>query len=357
MAAWGMMSSPQNGVYAIDPLQDARWPAFVLRHPNSSVFHTRGWLRALQMTYDYEPVAFTTSAPAADLTNALVFCVVRSWLTGNRFVALPFSDHCEPLVEHADQFKALSSHVESLRSKERWKYVEMRSANSLLDFDRGYIPTATYYLHRLDLRPSLDALRKGFHKDCIQRKISRAVREGLTYDAGHSESLLQQLYGLLQLTRSRHHLPPQPFEWFQNLMACMGDDACIWIASKAAQPVAGILTLRHGKKMVYKYGGSDTHFNSLGGTPMLFWQAIKEAKQAGAEDFDLGRSDLDNPGLITFKERWSAACYTITKWRTAGVAASPSFEKLKIRCAKEVCARLPDRVLTLAGRLLYRHIG
>ena len=57
------MSSPQNGVYAIDPLHDARWPEFVCRHPNASVFHTRGWLRALQTTYGYEPVVFTTSAP------------------------------------------------------------------------------------------------------------------------------------------------------------------------------------------------------------------------------------------------------------------------------------------------------
>ncbi len=42
--------------------------------------------------------------------------------------------------------------------------------------------SATYYLHRLDLRPSLDELYQGFHKDCIRRKISRAERESLTYE-------------------------------------------------------------------------------------------------------------------------------------------------------------------------------
>ena len=39
--------------------------------------------------------------------------------------------------------------------------------------------------------------------------------------------------------------------------------------------------------MVYKYGGSDAKFNNLGATSMLFWQAIKEAKEAGAEELDL----------------------------------------------------------------------
>jgi hypothetical protein len=357
MAAWGTMSSPQNGVYSIDPLHDARWPEFVCRHPNASVFHTRGWLCALQTTYGYEPVVFTTSAPDEGLHNALLFCVVRSWLTGSRLVSLPFSDRCEPLVEDADQFRALFSFVESLRQKEGWKYVEIRSANSLLAFGGSFGRATTYCLHRLDLRPSLDVLYKGFHKDCIQRKISRAEREPLTYEAGRSPSLLQQLYELLQLTRLRHHLPTQPFEWFQSLVTWMGKDACIRIASKAGRPVAGILTINHRKKMVYKYGGSNAHFNSLGGTPMLFWQAIKEAKQEGLEELDLGRSDIDNPGLIAFKGRWSAECSTLTTWRAPMVASSLRLERLKVRCAKSVFGRLPDSMLTMAGRILYRHIG
>ena len=109
--------------------------------------------------------------------------------------------------------------------------------------------------------------------------------------------------------------------------------------------------------MVYKYGGSDTRFNNLGGTAMLFWQAIKDAKQAGAEVLDFGRSDLDNPGLIAFKERWSAECSTLNTWRAPLAVSSPHRERLKMRCTKEVFARMPDSVLTLAGRLLYRHIG
>lgn len=351
------MSPLQNDVWAIDPLRDDRWSELIARHPNASVFHTRGWLEALRTTYGYEPVAFTTSAPAEKLTNAVLFCAVRSWLTGSRLVSLPFSDHCEPLFEDATQFGKLCAHVELLRRRERWKYVELRSANSSLEFGSDFSRLITYQLHRLDLRPSLDALHKGFHKSCIQRKIRRAEHESLTYEAGCSMSLLQQLYGLLRLTRSRHLLPPQPFEWFPNLVACMGKDACIRIASKDGHPIAGILTLDHGKKMLYKYGGSDTKFNNLGATPMLFWRAIMEAKKAGVEELDLGRSDLDNPGLITFKDHWSAVSSTLTTWRAPAKTVSSSFEHTKVRMAKKLCSRLPDRVLTLAGRLIYRHIG
>ncbi len=344
-------------VYTIDPLQDDRWPELIARHPKASVFHTRGWLRALQTTYGYEPVAFTTSPASQELTNAVLFCVVRSWLTGDRLVSLPFSDHCEPLVDDIGEFGTICVYAESLRKHERWRYVEIRSSDSLLDYRNGFSEAKTYCLHQLDLRPSLDTLQKGFSKKGVQHRIGRAVRESLSYEVGRSESLIQQLFALLKLTRARHRIPPQPIEWFRNLATCMGDDMCIRIASKAGRPVAGILTLRHGKKIVYKYSGSDTRYNNFGGTPMLLWHVIREAKAIGAEGFDFGRSDIDNSGLIAFKEHWSAASSTLTTWRCPAATASSSFDQVKGWLAKEGFARLPNSALTLAGRLLYRHIG
>ena len=90
---------------------------------------------------------------------------------------------------------------------------------------------------------------------------------------------------------------------------------------------------------------------------MLFWRAIQEAKEAGMEELDLGRSELDNAGLIAFKERLSAVGSTLMVWRTPATAVSPAVERVKVRLARRICAYLPDRALSLAGRLLYRHIG
>ncbi|BFU93450.1 MAG: hypothetical protein NTNFB02_01720 [Nitrospira sp.] len=115
--------------------------------------------------------------------------------------------------------------------------------------------------------------------------------------------------------------------------------------------------MNHKKKMYYKYGGSDARFNSLGATPMLLWKAIQAAKLAGMEELDLGRSEIDNPGLIRFKERWGAYAVPLTRWRGPADVVSPRLERLKVRLATTVCARVPRKVLVLAGRLLYRHVG
>src|SRR5215469_16644907 len=76
----------QAVVCEIDPLADTRWDELVALHPNSSIFHTHGWLEALRATYGYRPVVYATTR-GAQLEEAVVFCRIESWLTGRRLVS------------------------------------------------------------------------------------------------------------------------------------------------------------------------------------------------------------------------------------------------------------------------------
>lgn len=344
-------------VHQVDPLRDPRWSEFVGRHSRVAVFHMREWLEALHRTYGYEPLAVTTSAPGEDLSNGLVFCRVRSWLTGRRLVSLPFSDHCEPLVESQEELECLVSALKRELGASKSRYVEIRPVTPPAGVPTDLKEADSFCLHRLDLRPGLEELFHGFHKDCVQRKIRRAEREALAYEEGRSEPLLQRFYRLLVLTRRRQQLPPQPLAWFRNLIACMGDKLKIRLASKDGHPVAGILTLRYKGTLVYKYGCSDKWFNNLGGMHLLFWKAIQEAKNDGLLQFDMGRSDWDNPGLIAFKGRWGAVQSVLTYLRYPTRHSQPGAAGLRMRIAKQIFALAPDGLLTTAGSVLYRHFG
>jgi CelD/BcsL family acetyltransferase involved in cellulose biosynthesis len=123
-------------IYELNPLGDPRWAAFIDRHPRASVFHTPGWLEALYSTYGYKPIAVTTTPQGAELTNGMVFCDVRSWLTGRRLVSLPFSDHCDPLIEETKQ---LGEMVRLPRTRAASKWVEVHRAPATVDVPRGSI--------------------------------------------------------------------------------------------------------------------------------------------------------------------------------------------------------------------------
>jgi lipid II:glycine glycyltransferase (peptidoglycan interpeptide bridge formation enzyme) len=135
------------------------------------------------------------------------------------------------------------------------------------------------------------------------------------------------------------------------------------VASKDGVPVAGILTLSFKKTMVYKYGGSDAAHHPLGSMPFLFWRAIQEAKAHGIEELDLGRSDLDQPGLIAFKDHLGATrselAYYFLPERRVGRAREGmlAHDGPLARVARRLVAHLPDAALDLTGRLLYKHLG
>lgn len=351
-------------VHTFDPLVDGRWLAFLAQHPNASVFHTPGWLAALRRTYRYKPLVVTTSAPGEDLRNGIVLCGVQSWLTGSRMVSVPFSDHCQPLADNAESLALLISALKERQESEKWKYVELRPLGSLgasLENQTSFSKNEQFYFHELDLRPDLDTLFRNFHKSCMQRKIQRSEREQLAYEEGRSEPILSKFYQLLLLTRRRHQLPPQPLSWFRNLRGCLGEKLSIRIASKDGQPVAGILTLAYKNTLVYKYGCSDASFHSLGGMPFLFWKAIQESKQSGAQQLDLGRSETDNPGLVAFKDHLGAKCSRLYYFRACLESSRSSITARRgdwrLRLAKRAFARMPDSVLKMTGNLLYRYVG
>jgi hypothetical protein len=241
-------------VYLIDPIADPRWPELLHRHPDASVFHTPAWLRTLRDTYGYSAFALTEAAPGEPLQNGLVFSHVRSWATGSRIVSLPFSDHCQPLVDSPDDFAALWLRLEAHAGLSGCRYVELRPLQAISTSDSTQLcENAAFRIHLLDLRPDATELYRNLHKKSIQQMLERAEREGIRIIHGQSNELLDAFYRLLLLTRRRHGLPPQPRIWFRNLLLHFGNDLECWVAWKGDRALAAIITLASPRSVAYKY--------------------------------------------------------------------------------------------------------
>jgi len=205
------------------------------------------------------------------------------------------------------------------------------------------------------LRPPLEDIFRSFHKNCIQRKIRRAEREGVSYREGSSDDMLQDFYRLLILTRRRHGVPPQPMAWFRNLRDSFGPAFKVRIAIKNGEALGGLLTLRFKDRMVYKYGCSNAGYHRLGTMPFLFWHAVQDAKESGCVELDLGRSDLADQGLIEFKTHLGASSSKVTNYRYPGSGRAHTSKKTWF--SSKLYAHLPTPILKAAGTLFYRHVG
>ncbi len=343
---------PDTPLEVVDPLADGRWLSMVERHPRAGIFHSPGWLGALQRTFRFPAMALVAGKGQSVPARALVFCRVESRLTGRRLVSLPFSDHCEPLVETPAELDGLlgsaalgdSTAVELRPLDARWGEV-MRA--------RGWEPSARFHYHEIDLKPGPDALFTQFHNDCVRRKVRRAEREGLEVRHGNTRALIDEFYRLHLLTRRRQGTPPQPLSWFYNLARELGDHLAVYAAYEEGAGVAALVTLRWGSCLTYKYGASDLDRSASGGTPLLFWRVIQDACAQGLERLDLGRCDLDNEGLARFKERLGGRRTALTYYRRP--PAGPEWDAL--RRTKPLLQHLPLPLFRLLGTLLYRHFG
>ena len=342
-------------VYELDPLTDPRWPELIGQHPDSTIFHTREWLTSLKETYGYQPVAYTTSN-SRELEHGIVFCKVRSPLTGNRLVSLPFSDHCQPLANASQTGEIL----QSLQSKSRsqgLKYIEIRPLKGdVFSTAQNLYEAKRFRVQSIDLRKELSVLQRNMHDSCIRRKIKRAEKEKLDYQAGSNGDFLQRFRHLFLLTRRRHKLPPPPVSWTRNLAHAFGKKLTIHMMLKDGVPAASILTITHKHTIVYKYGCSDAAFSNLGGTPFLFWKVIQQAKEENLQEFDLGRSDYNDFGLITFKEHLGASTSDLAYFRNAPSKEPTSTSRIS-SLIDPVLSKLPDPFLESIGNLLYRHMG
>ena len=60
-AAWSYWSGRESAIAMSTRDTDGRWSEFIKLHPEASVFHSPGWMEALNRTYGYESFALTTT--------------------------------------------------------------------------------------------------------------------------------------------------------------------------------------------------------------------------------------------------------------------------------------------------------
>jgi hypothetical protein len=90
----------------------------------------------------------------------------------------------------------------------------------------------------------------------------------------------------------------------------------------------------------------------------LFWEIIEQSKNEGARRLDLGRTDTENSGLATFKERLGGARQTLNYYRFSEATASRGILKSWLTpLVQSTFSYVPNSVLVASGKLLYRHIG
>jgi len=328
----------------------------ILAFDNYSIFHSKEWARLLIESYNYRPTYYTLFENG-ELSAVIPMMEVKSWITGNRVISLPFSDYCEPLFKSKNLSQTLAEEIIKSLEIRTSKYIEFRTSKHLYPFETEQYRRDLRHILKLDKNES-DLLKQC--SDNTKRNIKKAAKEKLSLKIQNDENGIKNFYDMMCQTRKKHGLPPQPFSFFKNILDLIitkgyGD---ILFAIKDNNYISGAIYLKFGKKLIYKYGASYSEYLKYRGNHFVMWEAIKRYKDEGYEEFDFGETDLEQEGLKRFKRGWNAdelSIYT-TRYNLKEknfLPVSPLTQGFHTR----IFSHLPISILKIIGNKLYKHIG
>ncbi len=332
-------------------IDEGRWAAFVASHPAAGPFHLPAWAAMIAECYRFRAFALLVEDGDGEVLAGLPAIAVRSPFGRRRWVSLPYTDACAPLVRadapRDEVFAALDAYVLAAPAGG----LEVRAA---LPPAPARHPAPAGYLHTL----ALPADPAGLHPNKGHRNYrNQAVRKGVRVSRGRTAEDMATFYRLHALTRRRHGVPVQPRRFFDLLLERLIVPGHGFIATAVADGdvLTAAVYLESNGVLVAKYQGSDPGLPDKRAGYLIDWEMMLYGVAGGCHTLDLGRSEADHEGLRLYKSSWGSAeaplVYTQLGLAPSAARAGSGTGGL----AAGVIRRSPVWVCRTLGELFYRY--
>jgi hypothetical protein len=334
----------------------ARWPdalplwrTALAKLPDATLYHRERWLEALRSCYPFD-LRVATLHRHGELRAAAVLARSRK-LFSTRMMSLPFSDSGEILAVDAD---SASDFCNELVASNEAHSIEIRGT-------AGPAPwkNVDCFLHwKLDLKRPFAEIYAGISRN-VKNGMKRARKDNIQIERGGGLDYISRYYELQLATRRRLGVPPQPARFFTTVHEnfSKAGDCETWFATRSGADLAGLIVLREGDDIYYKWGARAESAHP-GANHLLVMRMIEEF--AGkARSLDLGRCDSRNQGLCRSKSELGAVSRPLPYAFFPAAPRHISSEVLSgpAKLVSEVWKKLPLPVTRVLGEALYRYLA
>lgn len=273
--------------------------SYVENHPEGLMAHLPQWKEILNLSFKHEPLYLFAKNNDNKLCGILPLFHIKSPLTGNRLISLPFS-LCGPIADSEDIVKELVSRAEELCDELKCSYLELRMA-TIKDLKLKLSDYFSTYVVKLS---NPEAIWTKLHQKSVRWAIKKAQRDGVVVRESSTIEDLKHFYRLNKKTKKRLGVPGHPFNFFKYISTKMGAFTRLYLAEVEGLNIAGIITIGFKDTVHYAYAASDDRYRHCHANHLLVWQAIIDAYEGGYRYFDFGRTSPDDEGLVRFKKHW-----------------------------------------------------
>ena len=344
----------------VDPCTDPGWLELA-RSPRGSLFSAPPWFTAIADTYGFELVAnvLTTDSQAR---AGIAYTELDDFM-GHRVISMPFCDFLDPIfdgedADHDAQWKEL---VDPILARGVPFQLRVLDAEAPRRDDR-FVKVNELAWHGTDITRDDDAILAGVDRKARQ-KIKQAMNAGVTVRFGSDLDDMRAFHDLHRNTRKRkHRLLAQPVSFFENIWKAFAptDSIAVGFAMHEGDVIASSVYLRWENIWYYKFSASIADRLAVRPNELLLWESMRFARDRGCTWYDWGVSDLDQPGLVSYKRKMATEERRVAVLRYTpegfsnpkGVEAGGVLGELTGLLTRD---DVPDEVTKRAGEILYRY--
>lgn len=155
-----------------------------------------------------------------------------------------------------------------------------------------------WYSMRLDLRKSIDEIKKGFSENLI-RNLKKSIGSGLSVKPLVEESTVKEfahiydeLYRFRKIRAQWNNSEKVFLNWF-NSESFRKKSIWLGLFNSSDKLLGGTIFIKQREVLFYQIGASDHANGKLPVLHLCFFEAIKIAKERGFIFFDFGGYDMD----------------------------------------------------------------
>jgi lipid II:glycine glycyltransferase (peptidoglycan interpeptide bridge formation enzyme) len=348
-------------IKTIDPITDKRWDSFIINHPESTFFHHSIWTRLMMDIYHHTPDYYVMENEDGEIVAAAPFFRLESPLTGKRLVCLPRSDFCFPLAYREDELNNIMTKVIEDMVDNRVPLVEIRGWGKLGSPKKLGLKEFPYYLtHNVSLEGDLEEVRSKMDRNG-RYNLRYAEKSAVTVRIGQNEDDLKDFYRLTVATRIRLNLLPQPYHFFRSIYQhiIIPGHGYLLLAELNGKVIAANMYFCFKDTFIHEFSAQDRKYSKYRPNYLIIWKAMELACNNSYHYYNFGRTNPENQPLAAFKKHWGSEEKTLSYYYYPSVRGISTLTQnsLVYRAYTNINKRLPNFLLKLAGRLIYRHMG
>ena len=282
------------------PGEDARWDAFVRRHPHGTFFHLTGWRKVVEDTFHHHAYPLVAEH-ARRVVGVLPLFLVKSPFLGKHLISTPYAVYGGLLAEDEAAERLLLQRATELGKQLEVGYIELRHLEPRASLPAGVDGrdrSDLYVTFRMRLPEKAEEVLPAIPKKARAEVRRARDKFGMTFHAGGS---VRKLYDLFAINKRRLGSPSLPRRWFEGLEQECGRHVVVHeVRTKDDEVVAAVMSFLAGDTVYAYYSGSDERFHRTGMMDFIYCKIMEWGVENGYRTFDFGRSRKDS-GAASFK--------------------------------------------------------